>query len=105
MKNGSMFSDLCKFESEGFYREHKTIHLDTLADYGEYEIVAVFKTVAYSQEGFKYYHFVNAEDEATFDEFIAECKSLALYDTGVTAAYVKDVNTCFKQVHGFCVPQ
>lgn len=34
-----------------------------------------------------YYHFVNAEDEAAFDEFIAECKSLALYDTGVTAEY------------------
>ena len=64
MKNGSMFSDLCK-----------------------YEIVAAFKTVAYSQEGFKYYHFVNAEDEAAFDEFIAECKSLALYDTGVSAEY------------------
>ena len=47
----------------------------------------VIKTVAYSQEGFKYYHFVNAEDEAAFDEFIAECKALALYDTGVTAEY------------------
>lgn len=87
MKNGSMFSDLCKYESEDFYQEHKTVHFDTLADFGEYEIVAAFKTVAYSQEGFKYYHFVNAEDEAAFDEFIAECKSLALYDTGVTAEY------------------
>lgn len=87
MKNGSMFSDLCKFESEEFYQEHKTIHFDTLADFGAYEIIAAFKTVAYSQEGFKYYHFINAEDEAAFDEFIAECKSLALYDTGVAAVY------------------
>lgn len=87
MKNGSMFSDLRKYESEDFYQEHKTVHFDTLADFGEYEIVAAFKTVAYSQEGFKYYHFVNAEDEAAFDEFIAECKSLALYDTGVSAEY------------------
>lgn len=87
MKNSTMFSDLCKYESEDFYREHKTVHFDTLADFGEYEIVAAFKTVAYSQEGFKYYHFVNAEDEAAFDEFIAECKSLALYDTGVSAEY------------------
>ena len=87
MKNGSMFSDLCKYESEDFYQAHKNVHFDTLADFGEYEIVAAFKTVAYSQEGFKYYHFVNAEDEAAFDEFIAECKSLALYDTGVSAEY------------------
>lgn len=86
MKNGSTFSDLCKYESEDFYQEHKTVHFDTLADFGEYEIVTAFKTVAYSQEGFKYYHFVNAEDEAIFDEFIAECKSLALYDTGVYSA-------------------
>ena len=29
MNNGSMFSDLCKYESEDFYQEHKTIRFDT----------------------------------------------------------------------------
>ena len=62
MNNGTMFSDLCKYASED-------------------------KTVAYSGEGFKYYHFVNAESAEAFDEYIAECKALALYDTGVTAEY------------------
>ena len=52
-----------------------------------YEIVAVFKTVAYSEQGFKYYHFVHAESAEAFDEYIAQCKALALYDTGVTAEY------------------
>jgi len=87
MNDGSMFSDLCKYESEDFYREHKTIHFDTLSGFGEYEIVAVFKTVAYSEQGFKYYHFVNAEDKAAFDEFLAGCNALRLYDTGVSAEY------------------
>ena len=87
MNNGSMFSDLCKYESEDFYKEHKTIRFDTLDSFGEYEVVAAFKTVAYSEEGFKYYHFVRAEQEEDFDEFIAKCKELALYDTGVTAEY------------------
>ena len=87
MNNGSMFSDLCKYESEDFYREHKTIRFDTLDSFGEYEVIAAFKTVAYSEEGFKYYHFVRAEQEEDFDEFIAKCKELALYDTGVTAEY------------------
>lgn len=87
MNNGSMFSDLCKYEDEDFYREHKTIRFDTLDGYGEYEVIAAFKTVAYSEEGFKYYHFVRAEQEEDFDEFIARCKELALYDTGVTAKY------------------
>ena len=87
MNNGSMFADLCKYEREDFYREHTTIHFDTLSSLGEYEIVAVFKTVAYSEDGFKYYHFVDAEDESSFDAFISQCKSLALYDTGVDAEY------------------
>lgn len=87
MNNGSMFADLCKYEREDFYQEHPTIHFDTLSSLGEYEIVAAFKTVAYSEDGFKYYHFVNAEDENAFDAFISQCKALALYDTGVSAKY------------------
>ncbi|MCH5352861.1 MAG: class B sortase [Acutalibacter sp.] len=87
MIDGSMFADLCKYESEDFYREHKTIRFDTLSEYGEYEIVTVFKTVAYSPEGFQYNRFVNAEDKAAFDEFLAGCNALRLYDTGVSTEY------------------
>ena len=58
-----------------------------ISGFGEYEVVAAFKTVAYSEQGFKYYHFVNAEDENAFNEYISQCKELALYDTGVTAEY------------------
>ena len=82
-----MFADLCKFESEDFYKEHKTIHFDTLAGYGEYEIVCAFKTAAYAADGFKYYHFVDAADAAEFNSFLSSCQSLALYDTGVSAEY------------------
>lgn len=87
MQDGSMFADLCKYESEDFYKEHKTIHFDTLAGFGEYEIVCVFKTAAYSADGFKYYHFVDAADAAEFNSFLSSCQSLALYDTGVSAEY------------------
>ena len=79
--------NLCEYASEDFYREHNIIHFDTLESYGEYEIVAVFKTIVYSEEGFQYYHFVNAECAEVFDTFISQCKVLALYDTGVTAEY------------------
>ena len=87
MQDGSMFADLCKFENENFYKEHKTIHFDTLAGFGEYEIVCAFKTAAYSADGFKYYHFVDAANEAEFNSFLSTCQSLALYDTGVSAEY------------------
>ena len=86
-KNGTMFTDLCKYEDEDFYREHKTIKFDTLDGYGVYEIVTVFKTVAYSEDGFRYYDLVSAGSKEAFDEYIAECRSLELYDTGVDAEY------------------
>ena len=69
------------------HREHKIIRFDTLSSFGEYEIVAVFKTVAYSEQGFKYYHFTRAESAEDFDAYISRCKALSLYDTGVTAEY------------------
>ncbi len=87
MNDGTMFADLCKYESEDFYKEHKTIDFDTLSGFGKYEIVAVFKTVAYSQDGFKYYHFTQAESEDDFNSYIEKCKELSLYDTGVSAEY------------------
>ena len=82
-----IFAEIGKYESEDFYQEHKTIRFDTLSGFGEYEIVAVFKTVAYSEQGFKYYHFTRAESAEDFDAYITQCKALSLYDTGVTAEY------------------
>lgn len=87
MNNGTMFADLCKYADEDFYREHKTIRFDTLSGFGEYEVVAAFKTVAYSEQGFKYYHFTRADSAEDFDAYIAKCKELSFYDTGVSAEY------------------
>lgn len=87
MNDGSMFAGLMKYTSKNFWKDHKTITFDTLNEHQTYEVVAAFKTTAYAADGFKYYHFVNAENEAEFDEYIHKCKELALYDTGVTAQY------------------
>ena len=89
MANGSMFADLEKFKSKDFWSKHKTITFNTLTDKQEYEIVAVFRTVVYtdSPDAFKYYRFVDAENAEEFDSFIAKCKELSFYDTGVSAEY------------------
>lgn len=87
MKNGSMFTGLMEYESKEFYEKHKTVRFDTLTETAEYEIVTVFKTTVYDDTGFKYYLFSNAEKPEEFTEYIEQCKSLALYDTGVTAEY------------------
>ena len=87
IKGGKMFGSLDKFTSKSFYDKHRIIQFNTLTEQREYQIIAVFKTVAYSASGFRYYDFVNAEDEAHFNEYVSRCKELALYDTGVTAKY------------------
>lgn len=87
MKNGSMFTGLMEYESKEFYKDHKTVRFDMLTETAEYEIVTVFKTTVYDDTGFKYYLFSNAEKPEEFTEYVEQCKSLALYDTGVTAEY------------------
>ena len=87
IKGQKMFGALEEYKSQSFYEEHKSVQFDTLTQHNEYEVIAVFKTVAYSLEGFRYYDFVNAENEDEFNAYVEKCKELALYDTGVTAEY------------------
>ena len=89
MNNGSMFADLEKFKDKDFWQEHKTITFSTLTDRNEYEILAVFKTVVYtdSPEAFKYYRFTDAKSAEEFATYVKKCKELSLYDTGVSAEY------------------
>lgn len=87
IKGQKMFGALEEYKSQSFYEEHKTIQFDTLTQHNEYEVIAVFKTVAYSSEGFRYYDFVDAENKDEFNAYVEKCKELALYDTGVTAEY------------------
>ena len=87
IKGGRMFGALENYKDKKFYEKHKIIQFDTLTEQGEYEIVAVFKTVAYNPEGYRYYDFVDAEHEREFDAYVGKCKEIALYDTGVTAEY------------------
>lgn len=89
MNDGSMFTGLMKYTDKSFWENHKTIEFDTLTDRNQYEVIAVFKTVVYtdSEDSFKYYEFTDAENAEEFDEYVAKCKELSLYDTGVTAEY------------------
>jgi len=89
MKNGSMFSDLEKFKSKDFWETHKTFSFDTLYQKQTYEVVAIFKTVVYTDSAneFKYFLFSDAETPEQFNEYIQKVKEKALYDTGVSAEY------------------
>lgn len=86
MKNGTMFSALENYLSEDFFKEYRYIEFDTMSSFGRYEIIAVFKYDAASSE-FKYHEFINADSQTEFDEYISECKTRSIYDTGTSAKY------------------
>ena len=89
-QNGKMFSGLEKYKKENYYKEHKTIRFTTVEDDAEYEIIAAFYSrVYYTHETnvFRYYYFLDAENEQEFNDYLQNVKKSSVYDTGKTAKY------------------
>ena len=84
MRDGTMFGQLEKYKKKEFWEQNRYIYFDTLTQKGTYEIVACFKTSG--SHGFAYHLFVDG-NEPEFYDFMAKVKELAMYDTGVEAAY------------------
>lgn len=89
MRSGKMFGSLDQYESEKFYREHKTIRFDTIYEEGTYEVMYVFRSRVYQKDDvvFKYYQFIDANSEEEFNSYMNEMAEMSLYDTGVRASY------------------
>ena len=89
MKTGKMFHDLLKYENEDFYKSHRYIQFDTIYGNASYEVIAAFRTEILDEEseGFKYYRFFDAEDEADFHRFVSNCKGLTSYTIDTDASY------------------
>ena len=95
-KNGNMFQDLLKYQEESYYKEHPFIRFTTEKSDDTYEIISAFNSRVYyksEQNVFRYYYFVNAETEEEYNEFVNNCKSSSIYDTGKTATYGKQLLT------------
>lgn len=95
-KNGTMFEDLIKYKDEQFFKSHPTIKFTTTKEDTEYQIIAVFFSRVYykdEQNVFRYYQFVNAENETEYNEYISNCKKASIYDTGATAEYGEQLLT------------
>jgi sortase B len=89
MANGTMFHTLMSYDQKHFWEAHPNIRFSTLYEERTYEIIAAFYDRVYYkyEDCFKFYQFIDAEDEAHFQEAIDYFKKTALYDTGVTAEY------------------
>ena len=87
MKNKQMFGSLEDYKSKKFYEKHQIIEFNTLEQNSKYEIFAVFKTVVYSDKGFRYYDYINFDNKNDFNNFISKCKELSLYETDKQPIY------------------
>ena len=87
MQDGSMFADLANYTKKQYWQEHPVVHFDTLRGRHTYEIICAFRTSATVGEGFSYHQFVDAQYDSDLDEFWANCRKTAYYDTGLEPRY------------------
>lgn len=86
MKDGSMFGELDHYKSQSFFKDHPLISFETPDETRTYEVMAAFYRDL-TEDGFAYYDFYQADDEAEFLNFYENAKKLSLYDTNVTAEW------------------
>lgn len=103
MKNGTMFGSIWNYRSEKYWKEHPIICFDTLYETRSYEVLAAFYDRVYLSDEtcFKYYNFIDAVDNADYENAIQNYQDKALYATGVTAAYgdkLLTLSTCDNDV-------
>lgn len=91
MNDNSMFAQLDNYKKHSFYENHKYI---TFYSYYNgktiektYEVAIAFKTVVYSDKGFKYYNYTNFSDVQELNDFIENCRKLEFYNTGIDINY------------------
>lgn len=91
MNDNSMFAQLDNYKKHSFYENHKYIKFYSYYN-GKtiektYEVAIAFKTVVYSDKGFKYYNYTNFSDVQELNDFIENCRKLESYNTGIDINY------------------
>lgn len=89
MLDGSMFRSLLSYEKKDYWEQHPVIRFDTLYEEQEYEVLAAFYDRVYykTEDVFKFYQFIDAEDQEEYNAAVEQFKGKSLYDTGVEASY------------------
>ncbi len=85
-----MFVDLMNYKEESYYNTHKTIRFTTNKEDAEYEIISVFLSRVYyksEKDVFRYYFFINANNEEEFNDYVTNSKNASLYNIEATAKY------------------
>ena len=95
MKNGTMFTSLMNYKNQEYFKQHPTIRFTTTTSDDIYEIISAFESKIYSdsEDVFKYYNFINADNEKEFNDYITNIKRLSLYNIEKTAKYGDELIT------------
>lgn len=82
MKSGAMFGGLKQYLDEAYVAEHEMIQFDTVYEKQTYQVIAVcLSEVGYQDEGqYKYYNFIEAENNEDFNAFLGNIRKCAVYD-------------------------
>ena len=100
MKSGAMFGTLKKYLEKGYLEKHPKIRFDTIYERGTYEVIGAFLSeVSYQDEyTFRYYNFLNANNESEFQAFCVNVMQLSASKKGVLDAKYGDqlltLSTC-----------
>lgn len=89
MRDGSMFGSLSDYASADYAADHPVIRFNTLAQPGEYKVLAAFYSHAYTpdEEGFRYYQYTDLSQQDAFEAYVRQAKESSLYETETTAQY------------------
>ena len=100
MKSGAMFGTLKKYLEKGYLEKHSKIRFDTIYERGTYEVIGAFLSeVSYQDEyTFRYYNFLNANNESEFEAFCVNVMQLDALKKGILDAKYGDqlltLSTC-----------
>ncbi|MCI5827320.1 MAG: class B sortase [Lachnospiraceae bacterium] len=100
MKSGAMFGSLKKYLDKGYLEKHSKIRFDTIYERGTYEVIGAFLSeVSYQDEyAFRYYNFLNANNESEFEAFCVNVMQLDALKKGTLDAKYGDqlltLSTC-----------
>lgn len=91
-----MFVELLKYKDEEFYKEHPIIRFTTEKEDAIYEIISTFLSRVYykrEKDVFRYYYFIDANNEEEYDYYVSESKKASLYNIDATAKYGEQLIT------------
>ena len=90
LQDGTMFHDVLNYKDKSYYDEHPVIRFTTANEDKEYDIISAFYSRVYyksEKDVFRYYYFVNAENEEEYNDFVKNAKEASVYEIEETAEY------------------